>query len=474
MLASFNYSSSSNGAYPAASLTLSGSTLYGTTVEGGAHVYGTVFSLPLSGGAPTVLASFNGSNGDGPEAGVTLSGNTLYGTTEEGGAYGDGTVFSVPLSGGSPTVLASFNGSNGKWPEAGVTLSGNTLYGTTEEGGAYGDGTVFSVPLSGGTPTVLASFNGSSNSSPCGGLTLSGNNLYGTTACGGNLSMNSGFGDGTVFALNIAPATIALSGGTSATIIRSGTATLGMTVSNSPTSGYNLNYTLSAAVQSGNATLGAISSGTGSLAPSQSQSCTVSATSTTLGVTTISLTGSDPNSSNLSQTATASLTVLDHAAAAFTNSSTVLTLSFGTLQVGSGTKDLQYEIENLPAAYRAGLALESVMAFSDPGGVFSTDAMPFADLPEGATSGEFDLFVNTSQLGNFSGQYQFDLSDEQDLSGWAGQQTLTLNVTAEVVPEPSTLALAGAAAAGMLAWGLPRCARNRAQVASRFHHVTGV
>ena len=60
---------------------------------------------------------------------------------------GDGTVFSIPLSGGSPTVLASFNGSNGDYPVAGLTLGGNTLYGTTELGGADSDGTVFSVPV---------------------------------------------------------------------------------------------------------------------------------------------------------------------------------------------------------------------------------------------------------------------------------------------------------------------------------------
>ena len=63
---------------------------------------------------------------------LTLSGNTLYGTTvERGGINGYGTVFSVPVSGGSPTVLASFNGSNGEMPDAGLTLSGSTLYGTT-------------------------------------------------------------------------------------------------------------------------------------------------------------------------------------------------------------------------------------------------------------------------------------------------------------------------------------------------------
>ncbi len=269
--------------------------------------------------------------------------------------------------------------------------------------------------------------------------TLSGDTLYGTTENGGANN------DGAVFALNIAPATIALSSSTSATIIAGGTATLGMTVSNSPTSGYNLNYTLNGAVQSGSAALGAITSGTGSLAPGGSQSCTVPATSITLGVTTISFTGSDPNSSNLSQTTTATLTVLDHAAAAFAGGGGTLNLNFGTLQVGSGTQDRQFQIENLPSAYRVGLALESVMALSDPDGLFSTDATPFPDLPAGQTSGLMDLFFTPSQLGNFSGQYQFNLSDEQDLSGWTGGQTLTLNVTAGVVPKPSALALLGVA-----------------------------
>ena len=63
-------------------------------------------------------------------------------------------VFRVPVSGGTPAVLASFNGSNGKQPYAGLVLSGNTLYGTTVNGGANGYGTIFSVPMSGGSPTV--------------------------------------------------------------------------------------------------------------------------------------------------------------------------------------------------------------------------------------------------------------------------------------------------------------------------------
>ena len=174
MLTSFN---STNGAYPVGGLTLIGNTLYGTTDDGGNLSLeggigdGTVYSLPVSGGSPTVMAMFNGNNGAQPHGALTLIGNCLYGATYQGGnlslnyGYGDGVVFSIPVSGGSLTVLASFDGSDGSQPCASLTLSDNTLYGTTEEGGANGDGTVFSIPVSGGSPTVLASFNWSNGES---------------------------------------------------------------------------------------------------------------------------------------------------------------------------------------------------------------------------------------------------------------------------------------------------------------------
>ena len=99
-----------------------------------------------------------------------------------------------------------------------------------------------------------------------------------------------------------------------ATIISGGTATVGASVSNSPSSGYNLNYTVGTTAQSGSATLGTVTFGSGSLAPSASQSCTVSATSTNLGLNTISFTANDPNASNSPQTISATLTVLGHSA----------------------------------------------------------------------------------------------------------------------------------------------------------------
>jgi len=60
-----------------------------------------VFAV-ASGGAlaaiPTLatLVTFNGGNGESPYAGVIIDANgNLFGTTEQGGAYGYGTVFEV-------------------------------------------------------------------------------------------------------------------------------------------------------------------------------------------------------------------------------------------------------------------------------------------------------------------------------------------------------------------------------------------
>ena len=116
---------------------------------------------------PTTLASFNGSNGANPRGSLTLIGSTLYGTTENGGGDGFGTVFSVPISGGAPTTLASFNGSNGLFPCSGLTLNGVTIYGTTLGGGVNDDGTVFALSL---PATTQAQWNvaGSGNWSPNG------------------------------------------------------------------------------------------------------------------------------------------------------------------------------------------------------------------------------------------------------------------------------------------------------------------
>jgi uncharacterized repeat protein (TIGR03803 family) len=90
--------SGGDGAHPAAALLNVNGTLYGTTYEGGAYgAYnnGTVFSITLS-GRETVLHSFAvGQDGNNPQSGLSYVNGTFYGTTSGGGAHGYGTVYSI-------------------------------------------------------------------------------------------------------------------------------------------------------------------------------------------------------------------------------------------------------------------------------------------------------------------------------------------------------------------------------------------
>jgi uncharacterized repeat protein (TIGR03803 family) len=91
-----------DGAGPYAGLIIdSAGNLYGTTSSGGVYGSGTAFELTLTMGmswTETMLHSFdgNGMDGESPEAGVLqdTAGN-LYGTTVNGGAYDYGTVFEI-------------------------------------------------------------------------------------------------------------------------------------------------------------------------------------------------------------------------------------------------------------------------------------------------------------------------------------------------------------------------------------------
>jgi uncharacterized repeat protein (TIGR03803 family) len=193
-------------ANPQAGLTLSGSTLYGTTSGGGSSGVGTVFKVNTDGTGYTVLKHCTSSDGAGPQAVLALSGSTLYGTTSGGGSSGYGTLFKVNTDGTGYTVLKHCTSSDGANPRAGLTLSGSTLYGTTSGGGSSGYGTVFKVNTDGTGYAVLTHFSGSDGAYPCAGLTLSGSTLYGTTSGGGSL------GNGTVFKLELVKLELVLHG----------------------------------------------------------------------------------------------------------------------------------------------------------------------------------------------------------------------------------------------------------------------
>jgi uncharacterized repeat protein (TIGR03803 family) len=195
-----------DGAYPHAGLFLDGTTLYGTTQEGGTNGYGTVFKIDTSGADFATLHAFAApvsglsSEGSLPEAGVVFSGGTLYGTTSRGGA-GHGTVFRLNTDGSGFTTLYNFqNGPDGSTPLAALVVADGTLYGTASSGGNFpGWGTVFKLKTDGSGFTNLYNFDraeGKGGTGPAAGLLLVGSTLYGTTA------NSAGPVGGTVFKLN--------------------------------------------------------------------------------------------------------------------------------------------------------------------------------------------------------------------------------------------------------------------------------
>ncbi|HET6246261.1 MAG TPA: choice-of-anchor tandem repeat GloVer-containing protein [Tepidisphaeraceae bacterium] len=134
--------------------------LFGTTVNGGANGFGTVFEIAAGSSAITTIGTFNYSNGASPAAGVVLdSAGNVYGTAESGGTFDGGTVYEIPAGSSSITTLVNFNGSNGSSPFSQLVLDhqGN-LVGTTAFGGTSSDGTVFRLALASNTLTTLYSF----------------------------------------------------------------------------------------------------------------------------------------------------------------------------------------------------------------------------------------------------------------------------------------------------------------------------
>jgi len=175
--------------------------LYGTTVLGGSHNFGTLYELsPISGGGwqETTIHSFTGGNDGGlPNSPLIIDGSgNLYGTTQVGGTKQQGTVFEFsPIAGGGyqETVLHSFAGEDdGGGPSAGVIFdSAGNLYGTTSDDGAHGAGTVFELsPQTGGAwkLTTLVPFTGNEEGGvPYAGMVFdAAGNLYGTALNGGN------------------------------------------------------------------------------------------------------------------------------------------------------------------------------------------------------------------------------------------------------------------------------------------------
>jgi uncharacterized repeat protein (TIGR03803 family) len=189
VLHSFNGSDGQDPSY--STLVLLGGKLFGMTISGGANGVGCVFSLNTDGTSFQLLHSFNAANGDGwqPAGSLTLVGSTLCGTTRQGGGGGAGTIFKINLDGSGYGIIHTFTGgtNDGADPRSDLTAIGNLLFGTTYFGGTANLGTVFEMNLDGSGFDLLHSFVGGSadGANPFGSPIAFNGSLYGMTIQGG-------------------------------------------------------------------------------------------------------------------------------------------------------------------------------------------------------------------------------------------------------------------------------------------------
>lgn len=186
-------------------LTLSGSTLYGATPQGGSNSDGVLFSVNTDGSNFTLLRTFSGATTDGsePTGALSIIGSQIYGMTKAGGSFGAGAAYVMNLDGSGFTILHNFGtggSSDGDFPVGSMTPSGSKLYGMTSLGGIGSKGTIFSMNPDGSGYTTLYSFTGGATSgvSPRDGtLAISGSMLYGMAFQGGSAN------NGIVFGMNL-------------------------------------------------------------------------------------------------------------------------------------------------------------------------------------------------------------------------------------------------------------------------------
>jgi uncharacterized repeat protein (TIGR03803 family) len=151
-----------------------------------------------------VLYNFQGgADGANPNGGLLAdqAGN-LYGTTQNGGAANFGTIFKLER-GGTESILYSFtDGPDGGHPTGGLIRdSGGNLYGTTLFGGIQGHlGVVFKLEPAGNETPLYSFTGGADGANPLGDLVMDkAGNLYGTAQAGGQVCLGNSSGCGVVF-----------------------------------------------------------------------------------------------------------------------------------------------------------------------------------------------------------------------------------------------------------------------------------
>jgi uncharacterized repeat protein (TIGR03803 family) len=203
--------------------------LFGTTNDTSLTYGGSIFRVPVAGGAPTIIYQLQTTDGYSPQA-TLLRGvdHLLYGTTNywprisNSTNIGYGTIFRVAQDGTGFTTLHVFSGADGVSPNLALIEDANYLYGAALSGGINGTGTVYRVRKADGLLEVLHQFAAvdsltgvstqivgglGEGAVPSSSLTLaSDGRLYGVTRAGGaylKTTTNGTTGAGTIYSLNI-------------------------------------------------------------------------------------------------------------------------------------------------------------------------------------------------------------------------------------------------------------------------------
>jgi len=196
----YAFTGGNDGSVPLVGLTQIGKNLYGTTSGGGDPCgpgsCGSVFSINSS-GSLRVVHTFTIRDGNYPSSNVVQVGTTLYGTTYDGGdgcvINGCGTIYAIDKSGNERIVWLFGVDRDGEKPAGHLAVYNGTIYGTTEAGGnttlcfggrTLGCGTIFRFKPSIHLETKLHAFSGPDGESPLGGVIERGGLLYGTAYTG--------------------------------------------------------------------------------------------------------------------------------------------------------------------------------------------------------------------------------------------------------------------------------------------------
>jgi uncharacterized repeat protein (TIGR03803 family) len=157
----YSFSGDADGFGPAAGLAQgTDGNFYGTTINGGANNAGTIYKISPS-GTLTTLYNFCSQTPNCQDGGETrgaliqASDGNLYGTTFQGGATNYGTIFKITTSGAFTSVHSFSAVPDGAHPWGALFQgSDGNLYGTTGGDGAsvVDQGTVFRLQLSASAP----------------------------------------------------------------------------------------------------------------------------------------------------------------------------------------------------------------------------------------------------------------------------------------------------------------------------------